>query len=382
MDGDRRADTARYCAHGDVAAQRQGAGGGGLGYHLPGQCRTVRRGRFTRVAPVLGAEPAVTPGTANTIQWSGVSWSLLNETFEGYWPGTGWSVSGAPTWDDTSYDHHGGSWSGWCAGSSLDPANGYANNMWAWMVYGPFSLYDAANAQVTFWYKNYSEAGWDYFRWLYSTGDGFHEAGSVSGDQNTWREQTWDLSVVAGEPVVWLAFRFDSDGSVCGDSGYTGAYVDDIVVTKQFAQVEYYAERANNSSFTSPVNSGWIQQLQCTFSGLTPGQTYWYRVRARWGGEQSGWSNVEYSQQASLPEVEVRGNNVIIVDGDTTPSTTDHTDFGSTCAGTPVSRLYTVRNLGATALTTSGLTVPSGFTVTEGLDGSIPGAARTPSRCD
>jgi subtilisin family serine protease/subtilisin-like proprotein convertase family protein len=63
--------------------------------------------------------------------------------------------------------------------------------------------------------------------------------------------------------------------------------------------VEYYAESDDNPSFTSPANSGWIEETQHTFGGLTPGQTYWYRVKARQGGAESGWSNVEHSQQAS-----------------------------------------------------------------------------------
>ncbi|HOX02772.1 MAG TPA: choice-of-anchor D domain-containing protein [Verrucomicrobiota bacterium] len=72
-----------------------------------------------------------------------------------------------------------------------------------------------------------------------------------------------------------------------------------------------------------------------------------------------------------VPEVEVTGNGVVIVDGDGTPSTADHTDFGSTTAGTAVSRVFTVKNVGTAVLTTSGLTVPSGYTVTEGLAASI-----------
>jgi len=74
---------------------------------------------------------------------------------------------------------------------------------------------------------------------------------------------------------------------------------------------------------------------------------------------------------APEPEIETRGNSVVIADGDTTPSLADHTDFGTTTVGAPVSHTFTVRNEGTAALTTSGLTVPSGFTVTEGLSGSI-----------
>jgi hypothetical protein len=72
------------------------------------------------------------------------------------------------------------------------------------------------------------------------------------------------------------------------------------------------------------------------------------------------------------PEIAIQGNAVSIADGDTTPSATDHTDFGSTAvAGGTVGRTFTIQNLGDASLTLSGapLVVISGthasdFTVT------------------
>jgi hypothetical protein len=53
-----------------------------------------------------------------------------------------------------------------------------------------------------------------------------------------------------------------------------------------------------------------------------------------------------------VPEMDVQGNGSSITDGDTTPSTTDHTDFGSValgdCSATP--RTYTILNTGTAAL--------------------------------
>ncbi|MEW6302149.1 MAG: choice-of-anchor D domain-containing protein [Verrucomicrobiota bacterium] len=64
-----------------------------------------------------------------------------------------------------------------------------------------------------------------------------------------------------------------------------------------------------------------------------------------------------YSAQviAESPEINVTGNGVSIADGDTTPSTADHTDFGSvsTSNGT-VTRTFTIRNTGSDGLTLSG----------------------------
>ncbi|MEW7009440.1 choice-of-anchor D domain-containing protein [Lentilitoribacter sp. EG35] len=53
----------------------------------------------------------------------------------------------------------------------------------------------------------------------------------------------------------------------------------------------------------------------------------------------------------SLPEINVVGNSVNIVDGDTVPSTADHTNFGSTnvISGT-ISRMFTIQNTGTGTL--------------------------------
>ncbi|MCA9077956.1 MAG: choice-of-anchor D domain-containing protein, partial [Planctomycetaceae bacterium] len=72
------------------------------------------------------------------------------------------------------------------------------------------------------------------------------------------------------------------------------------------------------------------------------------------------------------PEITVKGNGILITDGDTTPSLSDHTDFGvAALGGTTVSRTFTVTNDGTATLTLSNLSVPSGFTVTEGLVASL-----------
>jgi hypothetical protein len=86
-----------------------------------------------------------------------------------------------------------------------------------------------------------------------------------------------------------------------------------------------------------------------------------------------------YGAGGGVPEITVLGNGVSITDSDATPSATDGTDFGSVNqGGTPISRTFTVRNEGGSALTLGTVTVPTGFTLTEGLSGSLaPGASDT-----
>jgi len=57
------------------------------------------------------------------------------------------------------------------------------------------------------------------------------------------------------------------------------------------------------------------------------------------------------------PEIDVRGNNTSIVRGDGTPSSTDHTDFGSVNVGASFARTFTIANSGVGALALTGTPV-------------------------
>ncbi|MBK8095185.1 MAG: choice-of-anchor D domain-containing protein [Verrucomicrobiaceae bacterium] len=61
------------------------------------------------------------------------------------------------------------------------------------------------------------------------------------------------------------------------------------------------------------------------------------------------------------PEITVTGNGQNITDGDMAPSLTDHTDYGSTPLGTPITRSFTVTNTGGLDLNVTGLTLPTGY---------------------
>ncbi len=60
-------------------------------------------------------------------------------------------------------------------------------------------------------------------------------------------------------------------------------------------------------------------------------------------------------QDNECPEINITGNNQDITKGDTTPETTDNTDFGIVdIAGDPVIKTFTVENLGLAGLTLTG----------------------------
>jgi hypothetical protein len=98
----------------------------------------------------------------------------------------------------------------------------------------------------------------------------------------------------------------------------------------------------------------------------------------------TGVNGSSFFAEAARPEVEVRGNNVVIADGDSTPSAADHTDFGSVAvSGASVTRTFTIRNTGLAALTLGTVTIgganASDFVVTKqpGVASLAPGASAT-----
>ena len=70
---------------------------------------------------------------------------------------------------------------------------------------------------------------------------------------------------------------------------------------------DYYVEWDTEDSFATPEgNSGWITDTSHTATGLADGQIYYYHVRARNAGGESGWSNtVSSTQDATAPSSQV-----------------------------------------------------------------------------
>jgi hypothetical protein len=180
--------------------------------------------------------------------------TIMSEGFEYIFPSGDWEVfdgngseHGIYYWDDDNYKSYVGKWSGWCANACSDPNNtncqsntldpednDYPNYTASWMIYGPFSLQDADDAELKFCYWLDSETNYDWFMVLASIDDVRFYGYQYSGHPKQWAYETLDLTNVpwlgdlAGEPAVWIAFLFTSDYSIT----YKGAFIDDIVLRK------------------------------------------------------------------------------------------------------------------------------------------------------
>jgi len=196
--------------------------------------------------------PPVEPRPSGEVELQGslAGWTnIVTEDFEGDFPGP-WNVFdnaggyGEYYWGQRDCRPHSGSYSGWAVGAGADGSSllcgaDYPHVAKSWMIYGPFDLSSASDAEVLFSYWNFSESDYDYLFWGASiNGSNFYGV-RTSGDSGGWNEVNFDLTDVytlgdlTGQPEVWIAFVFTSDYTI---SKAEGAYVDDIVLHKVTGQ--------------------------------------------------------------------------------------------------------------------------------------------------
>jgi len=180
--------------------------------------------------------------------------TMMSEDFEGTFPGSGWVVvdenadSGLYYWGKRNCRSSDGSFSAWSVGAgdtTLSCGSDYPDNVFAWMVYGPFSLADASAAELIFDWWSDTEAG-DKFFWGASTDDYRYRGNHVTGTRLGWtRGERLDLSAVPelgnllGEDEVWIGFSFESNPAVASE----GTYVDNVVLRKRVGAAASRSEK-------------------------------------------------------------------------------------------------------------------------------------------
>ena len=216
------------------------------------------------------------PSEQVEMQGSPGDWiNIMTEDFEGTFPGS-WLVLdgingyGEYYWGKRNCRPHSGSYSGWAVGggadgSGLSCGTYYPEYTKPWMVYGPFDLSDATDAELLFWYWLYSESNYydylfifqitaggpeniklysesnyyDYLFWGASIDGSSFYGNIVSGDSGGWNHVNFDLTDVyilgdlCGQPQVWIGFTFYSDETI---TYLEGAYLDDIVLRKMIGE--------------------------------------------------------------------------------------------------------------------------------------------------
>ena len=191
--------------------------------------------------PELMATPTV-EGAHVRLDTSGIVWGspikpassaqgwtdIMTEDFEGTFPRSGWTVgeqgAGDYKWAKRTCRPHGGYYSAWAVGggangSSLQCGSYYPNDAYSYMIYGPFDLSSATDAELLFYRWNLSELDYDDLAWGASTNGTNFYAYFTSGDSGGWQYVDFDLTSVpvlgdvTGQPEVWIGFWFSSDSS-------------------------------------------------------------------------------------------------------------------------------------------------------------------------
>lgn len=168
----------------------------------------------------------------------------------------------------------------------------------------------------------------------------------VDGDSTPSTTDHTDFgSASVGGGTVVRTFTIRNTGSA--DLNLTGT-------TKVVVGGAQASEFVVSAEPTSPVAAGSTATFQVTF---TPTATGTRNATLSIDNDDSNENPYNYSIRGTgtAPEIDVLGNSVSIVDGDSTPSLSDHTDFGSALVtGGTVVRTFTVRNTGSAALNLSG----------------------------
>jgi len=110
------------------------------------------------------------------------------------------------------------------------PGGDYGNNLNYSTILQSVSLEGATGASLNFYTKYFLESGYDYAYLEISTnGLNWTELDEFNGNQSSWTQESYDLSMYLGEPYVIIRFRLETDVYVTED----GIYIDDleIVVT-------------------------------------------------------------------------------------------------------------------------------------------------------
>ena len=171
------------------------------------------------------------------------------------------------------------------------------------------------------------------------------------------------VSIIDGDvvPATWDATDFGtaavSGGTV--EQTYTIKNTGSISLTLTgMPKVEITGTHAADFSVTAQPVSPIIGGGSVTFTiEFYPGATGLREATLSIANDDSDENPYDFSIQGTgtAPEMDVQGNDISILDGDTVPSTTDGTDFGdAAAAGETVEHTFTIENAGGADLNLTG----------------------------
>ena len=219
---------ARYAPLGPVPTVVKGPAGEVSALSLPADARRTSAPDNEKPASSL---PDAAPAQPNGWQ------TIKSEGFEGAFPNAGWTLLDLSNdgcdflWDDDDFKPHVGNYAAWPANggaNGLDPAvSNYPPNMNSWMVYGPFSLADATDADTLFSLWRQIEPSFDWVGFGVSADGTTFNTVQWTGTTD-WTEMQVNYQSYVDDPTIWVAWIFHSDATVQLD----GPWIDQIVIRR------------------------------------------------------------------------------------------------------------------------------------------------------
>ena len=217
-------------------------------------------------------------------------------------------------------------------------------------------------------------------------------AGASDGSNYTFTLGTGVTSAV-GSIVAFSGVNntspFDvTPGTISVQGSNTSVAATSITTATANAAIIMFGQAANSA----PRWSGWATTSPGTLTELFDNQSANASVGAAWaikataGSTGAGSATLSAAERnggflialrRGAPEINILGNATSIVDGDTTPSTTDWTIFGSMETSTGIiTKTFTVQNTGNATLSIGAITISGtnavDFTLTTSPSASIP----------
>jgi len=245
-----------------------------------------------------------------------------------------------------------------------------------------FAFYDAV--PVSTYEKVYY---WDYFGSIGSWNISYaFNRFTASAEQDLTAVQFWTMADGASYDVrVYDTFAGGAlTGLLASNSGtstYAGLHTVNLSPVHLTAGNDFYIYLHLTDGGTYPLAADWRYPGYTSSATAGAGQSYYSSDGSNWHDLTTLDSTANFSIRGLVttttpPEITVLGNGVSISDGDITPASADGTNFGTApLGGAGVSRTFTVRNDGTGNLVLGPVTVPTGFTLTEGLSSNLAAGA-------
>jgi hypothetical protein len=165
-----------------------------------------------------------------------------------------------------------------------------------------------------------------------------------------------DFGTVATNTNVTKTYTIENTGSA--DLVLTAPYVQKSLATSVFTITQ---------PTLTTIPAGSSTTFSVTFNSSTAG-TFNENIEVLSNDTDEGVYNyaVKAIAEVPTPNITVKGNNINIVSGDSTPSTTDQTDFGTSIINTSSSKNFTIENTGTGPLTINSITMNTGTSYTIG----------------